>query len=375
MVSGADPTGRVTWSGDLAAVANAACFAGEMIALRRYRHVDLELAFVMAGFATCALCIAANGGFSVSLHDFALIAFMGCVQLGLPVFLLPRGARDVPAVQITLISLLERLLAALESDERVQLYGHPKHRTATVYFRVDGETPEQSVTRLAASGINAWHGHNYAWEVTRALDIRDSGSAIRLSLSHYSNAEDVERPHREVALQGELRQPVAAHQGGQVGPDRERPLGEQPVALVEDLVEDRQPLVGLAHLVGIGVHQGPPHLGGGELLADRVHLAAGVLHGLADLREQRLQAACHRGARERMRRGRTGVRTRPPRGWHPRRSLRHPCLRSGRRTEDFRRRIPLRAPRAASEGRRPAGPAAGLFPAPIGGETVAAVDS
>ena len=89
--------------------------------------------------------------------------------------------------------LLERLLAALESDERVQLYGHPKHRTATVYFRVDGEAPEQTVTRLAASGINAWHGHNYAWEVTRALGIRDSGSAIRLSLSHYSNAADVDR--------------------------------------------------------------------------------------------------------------------------------------------------------------------------------------
>lgn len=113
MVSGADPTGRVTMLGDLAAVANAACFAGEMIALRRYRHVDLEFAFVIAGFATCALCIAANGGFSVSLHDFALIAFMGCVQLGLPVFLLPRGARDVPAVQITLISLLDVVLNPL----------------------------------------------------------------------------------------------------------------------------------------------------------------------------------------------------------------------------------------------------------------------
>ena len=90
-------------------------------------------------------------------------------------------------------TLLEHLLAALESDERVQLYGRPKHRTATVYFRVDGETPEQTVTRLAASDVNAWHGHNYAWEVTRALGIRDDGSAIRVSLAHYTNDHDVDR--------------------------------------------------------------------------------------------------------------------------------------------------------------------------------------
>jgi cysteine desulfurase family protein (TIGR01976 family) len=90
-------------------------------------------------------------------------------------------------------ALLDRLLAALESDERVQLYGRPKHRTATVYFRIGDETPEQSVRRLAAAGVNAWHGHNYAWEVTRALGIREDGSAIRVSLSHYTNGEDVDR--------------------------------------------------------------------------------------------------------------------------------------------------------------------------------------
>jgi selenocysteine lyase/cysteine desulfurase len=89
--------------------------------------------------------------------------------------------------------LLERLLAALEADDRVTLYGHPKNRTATVYFTVAGESPEQTVTRLAASHINAWHGHNYAWEVTRALGIRDTGSAVRVSLAHYTNSDDIDR--------------------------------------------------------------------------------------------------------------------------------------------------------------------------------------
>jgi cysteine desulfurase family protein (TIGR01976 family) len=89
--------------------------------------------------------------------------------------------------------LLDQMLAVLAGDERITLYGHPKSRTATVYFRVAGESPEQTARRLAGADINAWHGHNYAYEVTRALGIRDSGSAVRVSLSHYSNTADVDR--------------------------------------------------------------------------------------------------------------------------------------------------------------------------------------
>jgi cysteine desulfurase family protein (TIGR01976 family) len=90
-------------------------------------------------------------------------------------------------------ALLDRMLTGLESDERITLYGRAKHRTATVFFRVAGEDPEQTTQRLDEAGINAWHGHNYAWEVTRALGIRDSGSAVRVSLSHYSTESDVDR--------------------------------------------------------------------------------------------------------------------------------------------------------------------------------------
>jgi cysteine desulfurase family protein (TIGR01976 family) len=90
-------------------------------------------------------------------------------------------------------ALLERVLTALEADERVTLYGQPKNRTATVYLTVAGETPQQTVERLNAADINAWHGHNYAWELTGALGIRDSGSAVRVSLSHYTNTKDVDR--------------------------------------------------------------------------------------------------------------------------------------------------------------------------------------
>ena len=89
--------------------------------------------------------------------------------------------------------LFARLLGALEADERVTLYGSARNRTATVYFRVAGETPEQTAVRLAAADVNVWHGHNYAWEVTGALGIRDTGSAVRASLAHYSDEADVDR--------------------------------------------------------------------------------------------------------------------------------------------------------------------------------------
>lgn len=90
-------------------------------------------------------------------------------------------------------ALFSRMLSALEGDDRITLYGSPKHRTATVYFRFGDQTPEQTATRLAAARINVWHGHNYAWEVTGALGIRDSGSAVRASLAHYSDDADVDR--------------------------------------------------------------------------------------------------------------------------------------------------------------------------------------
>ena len=59
------------------------------------------------------------------------------------------------------------------------LYGQACRRTATAFFTVAGHTPQQAAARLAERKINVWDGHNYAWEVTRVLGIRDSGSAVR----------------------------------------------------------------------------------------------------------------------------------------------------------------------------------------------------
>ena len=117
-----------------------------------------------------------------------------------------------------------------------------------------------------------------------------------------AQAEEVERADRAVAVDGELRDRAllvtGAHHLLHVGPHRVGALGEDPVALVEHLVEDLDALVGQADLVGVGVHQGPAdrraarlgRLGAVPVLDDRVQLATDVLDGLLHRGQPGLQA-------------------------------------------------------------------------------------
>lgn len=97
------------------------------------------------------------------------------------------------------LELFAVLLEGLESMPHVTLYGKPARRTATAYFTVAGRTPRQVAEALAARGVNVWNGHNYAWELTGALGIRDSGSAVRAGLVHYNDPSDVDRLLQGVA--------------------------------------------------------------------------------------------------------------------------------------------------------------------------------
>jgi cysteine desulfurase family protein (TIGR01976 family) len=89
--------------------------------------------------------------------------------------------------------LFDVLLAGLDAMPHVTTYGKAASRTATAYFTVAGRTPQQVAEHLAGRRVNVWHGHNYAWELTGALGIRDAGSAVRAGLVHYNDAEDVRR--------------------------------------------------------------------------------------------------------------------------------------------------------------------------------------
>lgn len=91
------------------------------------------------------------------------------------------------------LALFADLLSGLETLPHVTLYGKPARRTATAYFTVAGLSPGETAARLAERRVNVWSGHNYAWELTGALGVRDSGGAVRAGLVHYNDRSDVER--------------------------------------------------------------------------------------------------------------------------------------------------------------------------------------
>ncbi len=98
--------------------------------------------------------------------------------------------------------------------------------------------------------------------------------------------EDVERLHRAVAVHRELRDLVLAHQGLQVRPHAVRALGQDALALVEDLVQDHDALVGQPHLVRVRVHERPADVARVPRLDGGVQLTADVLDWLLHMREQ-----------------------------------------------------------------------------------------
>ncbi|HZN18084.1 MAG TPA: cysteine desulfurase-like protein [Micromonosporaceae bacterium] len=91
------------------------------------------------------------------------------------------------------LELFAVLVDGLAQLEHVTTYGRPARRTATAYFQVAGQAPAAVAEHLAGRGVNVWNGHNYAWELTGALGIRDSGGAVRAGLVHYNDRSDVDR--------------------------------------------------------------------------------------------------------------------------------------------------------------------------------------
>jgi cysteine desulfurase family protein (TIGR01976 family) len=104
-----------------------------------------------------------------------------------------RVLASMAAAEAYELELFGVLLGGLEAMGQVTTYGKAARRTATAYFTVAGRTPRQVAEHLAARRVNVWNGHNYAWELTGALAIRDAGSAVRAGLVHYNSREDVDR--------------------------------------------------------------------------------------------------------------------------------------------------------------------------------------
>jgi drug/metabolite transporter (DMT)-like permease len=95
--------------GTLMALGVAFCFAGQSVSLRWFRNVDMVPAICLGAFGMAAVLALVHGLPPISLHDLGLIGAMAVVQLALPLYLFVVGARYIPAVQATLINLLDVL--------------------------------------------------------------------------------------------------------------------------------------------------------------------------------------------------------------------------------------------------------------------------
>ncbi len=107
-------------SGILVALLVPICFAGQTLMLRRYRGYDMIPAMCLGGFV-CFIVAGLmgftaghpGGGFDVDPQSIAVLALMGLVQLAIPITYYAKGAKEVAAITLSLIVMLDAVLNPL----------------------------------------------------------------------------------------------------------------------------------------------------------------------------------------------------------------------------------------------------------------------
>ena len=89
--------------------------------------------------------------------------------------------------------LVRGTISRLTGIPGVRMVGAPTRRTGTICLAVDAIAPDEVAARLGELDISVWSGHAYAWELTRVLGIRETGGAVRVSLSPYTAGSDLDR--------------------------------------------------------------------------------------------------------------------------------------------------------------------------------------
>jgi len=99
--------------GNTLALGVAIAFGANIVVVRAARGIDLVPATVLAGLFALAATLPFASWDAPSAADFSLLAAMGIVQLGLGLFLFMRGAPQLTAAQVGLLTLLEVILAPI----------------------------------------------------------------------------------------------------------------------------------------------------------------------------------------------------------------------------------------------------------------------
>ena len=99
--------------GNMLALGVAILFGANIVVVRAARGIDLVPATVLAGVFAIMSTLPLAKLTAPSAFDFVLLAAMGCLQLGLGLFLFMRGAPHLTSAQVGLLCLLEIILAPI----------------------------------------------------------------------------------------------------------------------------------------------------------------------------------------------------------------------------------------------------------------------
>ena len=97
------------------------------------------------------------------------------------------------------MELFGHLLDGLESIPGVRVWGitdrarFAVERTPTAAITLGGVSPHEAAVALGRRAITAWDGDFYARALIERLGLAESGGVLRLGLTHYNTAADVDR--------------------------------------------------------------------------------------------------------------------------------------------------------------------------------------
>ena len=113
----------------------------------------------------------------------------------------PRGERvraGMTAIRAYEMDLYRRLVDGLESIPGLRLYGITDRarfdsRTPTAALTIEGHAPRAISEQLGREAIATWDGDFYASGLIERLGLAESGGVVRIGLTHYNTASEVDR--------------------------------------------------------------------------------------------------------------------------------------------------------------------------------------
>jgi cysteine desulfurase family protein (TIGR01976 family) len=125
-------------------------------------------------------------------------------------------AAGMSAIRVHEMALFGRLLDGLATIQGIRAWGITDparfgERTPTAAITFANLSAAHAAAELGRRGITAWSGHFYAQGLIERLGLADSGGVLRIGITHYNTAEEIDR------LIGELEWIVAGIPGTAAG--------------------------------------------------------------------------------------------------------------------------------------------------------------